>query len=65
MKKEPHPADLIRLYNPRQGIFLKFNIPLAEGPKVLQLLDEYNLNSSSLFSTEERLMETLAMRGDA
>jgi hypothetical protein len=54
--------DVFDRPNPRQGIFLKFNIPLAEGPKVLRLLDEYNLNTSSLFSTEEGLMETLAMR---
>jgi hypothetical protein len=48
--------------NAHQGILVKFNIPLLEGPKVLRLLDEYNLNSSSLFSNEEGLMETLAMR---
>lgn len=54
--------DVIDSHKPNQGVFIKFNIPLAEGPKVLQLLDEYNLNASSLFSTEEGLMETLAMR---
>lgn len=54
--------DVFDRPNPHQGVFRKFNIPLAEGPKVLRLLDEYNLNTSSLFSTEEGLMETLAMR---
>jgi hypothetical protein len=54
--------DVFNRPNAHQGVFLKFNIPLTEGPKILRLLDEYNLNTSSLFSTEEGLMETLAMR---
>jgi len=54
--------DVFNRPNAHQGVCLKFNIPLTEGPKILRLLDEYNLNTSSLFSTEEGLMETLAMR---
>jgi|WetSurMetagenome_2_1015567.scaffolds.fasta_scaffold00086_10 hypothetical protein len=45
-----------------QDICWKFNIPAKERQKVLELLDEYNLNAFSLFSTEESLMETLAQR---
>jgi len=45
-----------------QGKFRKFNIPATEGPKVLRLLDEYNLNASSLFGSEEGLMKTLSFR---
>lgn len=55
-------ADVFNYRNAHQGVFQKFNIPLTEGPKVLRLLDEYNLNASSVFSSEEGLMETLAMR---
>ncbi len=45
-----------------QAFCWKFTIPVAERPKVLDLLDEYNLNAFSLFGTEESLMEALANR---
>jgi hypothetical protein len=40
----------------------KITIPSSERVKVLRLLDQYNLNSFSLFGSEESLMETVAMR---
>ena len=40
----------------------KFNIPGSERIKILQMLDQYNLNAFSLFGTEESLMKTLAFR---
>jgi hypothetical protein len=46
----------------QQGICWKFTIPASERTKVLQILDEHNLNAFSLFGTEDALMETLAKR---
>lgn len=46
--------------NRNQDILLKFNIPTTEKKKVLKHLDSYNLNSFTLFGTEESLMEKLA-----
>jgi hypothetical protein len=46
----------------QQGICWKITIPAAERVKVLQELDEYNVNSFSLFGSEESLMDTLATR---
>lgn len=46
----------------QQGICWKNTIPAAERVKVLQELDEYNLNTFSLFGSEESLMDTLATR---
>ncbi len=40
----------------------KFNIPSRERIKVLKILDQYNLNSYSLFGTKDSLMETIAFR---
>jgi len=48
--------------NEDQDLLWKFNVPSIEKLKVLQLLDRYNLNSFSLFGSEESLMETLAFR---
>lgn len=48
--------------NEKQDILWKFNIPWAERTKILKELDAYNLNASSLFESEESLMETLAFR---
>jgi hypothetical protein len=45
-----------------QDFLWKFNIPWTERLKVLNVLDEYNLNAFSLFESEECLMETLAVR---
>lgn len=46
----------------QQGICQKFTLPASERPKVLRLLDEFNVNAFSLFGSEESLMETLAVR---
>jgi len=40
----------------------KFNIPNSEKHKVLQRLEQYNINAFSLFGSEESLMETLSFR---
>lgn len=40
----------------------KYNIPAGERLKILRTLDSYNLNAFSLFSNEESLMETMALR---
>ncbi len=45
-----------------QDFLWKFSIPWTERLKVLDVLDEYNLNAFSLFESEESLMETLAVR---
>jgi hypothetical protein len=44
----------------QQGICWKITIPASERGKVLQELGEYNLNSFSLFGSEESLVDTLA-----
>ena len=46
----------------QQAACVKFTIPVAERPKVLRLLDAFNLNAFSLFGSEESMMETLAIR---
>jgi hypothetical protein len=46
----------------RQDLLWKFNLSANERTKVLHSLDIYNLNSYSLFGTEESLMETMAQR---
>jgi len=40
----------------------KFTIPRSEREKVLRILDAHNLNSFSLFQTEESLLSTIAVR---
>jgi hypothetical protein len=40
----------------------KFDIPSTERPKVLKVLNDYNLNSFSLFGSEEALMEAMWFR---
>jgi hypothetical protein len=44
----------------QQGICWKITIPVSERVKVLQELGEYNVNSFSLFGSEESLVDTLA-----
>ena len=57
----PHQS-VFNSKNPNQDLVLKFTIPRHEKTKVLKYLDEFNLNSFSLFDSEESLMETLAFR---
>jgi hypothetical protein len=45
-----------------QDLLWKFNIPSGERLTVLKALDDYNLNSFSLFGSEESLMNTMALR---
>jgi hypothetical protein len=45
-----------------QDVLWKIVIPGSERIKVMTLLDSFNLNSYSLFGSEESLMETLAFR---
>lgn len=45
-----------------QGRLWKYTLPSAEMPTVLKRLDAYNLNSFSLFQTEEALLQTIAFR---
>ena len=47
---------------PGQDVLWKITIPSKERAKALRCLEEYNLNSFSLFGSEESLMETLAIR---
>jgi hypothetical protein len=46
----------------KQDVLEKFEIPASERKKVIGRLDAFNLNASSLFGSEESLMETLATR---
>lgn len=45
-----------------QDILYKFNIPSSERKKVLEKLDNYNLNHYSLFGSEDSLVSTMALR---
>ena len=45
-----------------QNLLWKFNIPVTHRLKVLKHLDAMNINGFSLFSSEESLMETAALR---
>ena len=47
---------------PEQDLLWKFTIPASERHNVLKKLDMYNINSYSLFGSEESLMQTLALR---
>jgi hypothetical protein len=47
---------------PGQDALWKFDLPSSERLKVLRLLDDYNLNASSLFGSEESLLETMWFR---
>jgi hypothetical protein len=53
--------DLQR-YNIEQDTILRYDIPSSEQRKILQLLDEHNINAFSLFESEESLMDTLGWR---
>jgi len=53
---------VLSLSNSNQDILWKFNIPSNECLQVLNKLDAFNLNAYSLFSSDESLMVTLAMR---
>jgi hypothetical protein len=46
----------------KQDALWKFNLPSEEGRKVLDLLNQYNLNAFSLFDSAETLLETMWFR---
>jgi hypothetical protein len=45
-----------------QDILWQFTLPTTERVKVLSILDKHNINASSLFGSDEGLMETIAFR---
>jgi hypothetical protein len=45
-----------------QDLLWRFDLPSSEREKVLQLLNDYNLNAYSLFDSEESLLETMWYR---
>jgi FRG domain len=47
---------------PKQDFLWRFDIPSSERDKVLQSLDDHNLNAFSLFDSEETLLETMWFR---
>jgi hypothetical protein len=47
---------------PQQDFLWKFDIPSSERMKVLEILDDHNLNAFSLFGSEESLLETMWVR---
>jgi hypothetical protein len=57
----PH-EDVIGSRGDKQDVLWKFNLPSSESTKVLQVLNEYNLNAFSLFDSEETLLETMWFR---
>lgn len=57
-----HQDVFSRADDGKQDVLWKFNIPFGERTKVLQLLDDYNVNAFSLFDTNETLLETIALR---
>lgn len=55
-------SDVFELNERSQDRLWKYTLPANERLKVLHHLDSYNLNAYSLFSTEDALMETVALR---
>ena len=47
---------------PGESLLWKFTLPSSERVEVLKMLDHMNINSLSLFGTEDSLMETIALR---
>ena len=45
-----------------QDKLLKFYIPISERDKILNKLEQRNINAYSLFESEESLMETLSFK---
>jgi hypothetical protein len=48
--------------NSGQDVLWKFNLPSTERIKILNVLNDYNLNAFSLFDSAESLMETMWLR---
>jgi hypothetical protein len=60
-KFHPHES-VIGSHGDKQDALWKFNLPSEEGRKVLDLLNQYNLNAFSLFDSAETLLETMWFR---
>lgn len=58
-----HETAFNRPNHGQQDLLWKFTIPASEKMKVLQRLDEHNLNTYSLSATDEALVRTLAFHG--
>lgn len=54
-----HEEAISSYYEGNEGLW-KINIPSSERKKVLEHLNQYNLNAFSLFGSEETLCETIA-----
>ena len=62
---EPHFADHENAFARSTGgqdLLWKFTLPGSIRTEVLRRLDAFNLNAYSLFQTEEKMLETLALR---
>jgi hypothetical protein len=46
----------------KQDLLFKLNLPWSERTKVMQHLDDHNVNAFSLFESNEALLETVALR---
>ncbi|MDP3813265.1 MAG: FRG domain-containing protein [Hydrogenophaga sp.] len=57
-----HESAFGRPGHAQQDLLWKYTIPARESLKVLQRLDEHNLNAYSLFASDEALVKTLAFR---
>jgi FRG domain len=55
-------SDVFAANNEEQDELWKFNIPNSERRKILERLEQFNINAFSLFGSEESLMETLSIR---
>jgi hypothetical protein len=55
-------SDVFAEDEPEQDLLWKFTLPASERLGVLKRLNDFNLNAFSLFSTEEALLETVALR---
>lgn len=54
--------EIIKPSNENQDLILEISIPREESLKVLNYLDQYNINQYSLFQSEEALIQTLARK---
>lgn len=59
---DSHQAVFDKQQHARQDRLWRFDIPSTERTKVLSALSDFNLNSFSLFGSEESLLETLWFR---
>jgi hypothetical protein len=57
-----HPHDPVFGNRGRQDYLWKFDLPSTERIPILKSLDEFNLNSFSLFDSPETLLETVWLR---